>query len=281
MTTTANLREFAGKTFDARQNPEQANAATQAVLAQDHKDSRPVIEAPAETHVALDRGILRDGTWQRTAEVRELTGADEEALAQAGTNWTRIIDTLLTRGVRTVGNEFMTRALADELILGDRETLVLAIRRVSFGDSISYERIPCPACEELIDVTFPLDQIPTVHLDDPGAQEFAVELRHGRTAYLRLPTGADQRAVLALKDATTAAQNTTMIGRCLLRVEGPDGDETGSAALARELAMADRQTIVAFLAKAQPGPRYQDVTFAHEVCGEEVPLPIGLADLFR
>ncbi|MFE6745950.1 hypothetical protein ACFVGM_08875 [Kitasatospora purpeofusca] len=281
MTSAPDLRELAGRTIDARTDPEQAAAASARFLAQAHLDERPEIEDVPDTSVQLHRGILRGGTWYRTAEVRELTGADEEALAAAGSSWPRILDTLLLRGVCAVGPEPVTRALADELILGDRDQLVLAVRRVSFGDAISYERVRCPHCDELSDVTVPLDEIPVVRLDDPDVEEFPVPLRHGRTAYLRLPNGADQRAVLALKDASTAAQNTLMIGRCLLRLEGPDGKMSGSAQLARDLPMADRHTIVAHLAQIQPGPRYLELTFTHEVCGGEVPLPIGIGDLFR
>jgi hypothetical protein len=183
--------------------------------------------------------------------------------------------------VRTIGPEFVTPKVAGELILGDRETLVLAVRRVSFGDTISYTKVPCPSCGELIDVTYPLDQIPVVHLQDPEQTEFPVQLRHGRTAVLRLPTGADQNAVLGRTEMTGAQQNTEMISRCLLRLEGPDGEQAGSAALARELPMADRSKIIEHLRVTQPGPRFSEVSFEHETCGEEVPLPLTLGDLFR
>lgn len=281
MTTAPDLREFAGKRIDARLNPEQAAAATAAALAADHKASKPVVEAPPDTHVTLERGIWRDAAFHRDAEVRELNGADEEALARAGTNWNKLLDTLLVRGVRTIGRESVTPKVVDELILGDREALVLAIRRVSFGDTISYRKVVCPGCAELIDVTYPLDQVPTVHLSDPEQIEFPVRLRHGLTAVLRLPTGADQNAVLGRSELTGAQQNTEMIARCLLRLEGPDGEQAGSAQVARDLPMADRATVIEHLRVTQPGPRFSEISFAHETCGEEVPLPVSLADLFR
>ncbi|MFI9271872.1 hypothetical protein ACIGXM_14295 [Kitasatospora sp. NPDC052896] len=273
---------FGAPAISGHHNPEQAVAASKAVLAADRLSDEPVIGPPPDTYVELEQGIQRDGEWLRTAEVRELNGEDEEALARLGNNWPRKLDTIVMRGVRTVGEQFMSRQVCDELLMGDREALILAIRRASFGDTVEFQGLPCPHCGETTDLSLSLDDVPVVHLEDPTRTEYAVSLRKGATAHVRLPAGKDQNAVLALKDANAAQQNSEILRRCILRVEYPDGDvQRGSTALVRSMSMADRQTILEFMSATQPGPRFDQASFVHEPCGQEVPLALRLPLLFR
>ncbi|MFE2539052.1 T4 family baseplate hub assembly chaperone [Actinacidiphila glaucinigra] len=272
---------FAGQTYKGLDQPEEATAATQALLTGDREGEQPRIDAPGDNQVTLERGINRDGTWYRDAEVRELTGSDEEAIAAAGVGSSpyRVFETVLMRGVVAIGGEPMTRKVAGELLIGDRELLIMAIRRASFGENLEFERLPCPHCEELVDLTVPLSAIPFTHLDDPERVEFEVFLRKGATGVVRLPNGADQEAVFGIK-GNPARQDSEILGRCVLRVVLADGTEIRRPP-AQTLSMADRQTLLRHLADLQPGPRYGDMSFAHDACGEEVPLPISLATLFR
>lgn len=275
------FNEFGGTTISGLDNPEEAHAATQALLKEDKNAGRPRVGAPASNQVTLERGIQRDGTWYRDAVVRELNGYDEEAFAAAGAAGSprKVVDTLLTRGVATVGGEPMTHRLAGELLIGDREALILAVRRATFGDTLEFERLPCTSCGELTDLTVPLDAIPFVHLDDPERTEYDVPLRNGATAFVRMPTGTDQAAVFDIKN-NRAKQDSEILSRCVLRLVKPDGSEV-SRPPAQSISMADRQTILKFLIDTQPGPRLAEFTFTHDTCGEEVELPINLAVLFR
>ncbi|WP_405667954.1 hypothetical protein [Streptomyces sp. NBC_00055] len=275
-----NFESFGDQALKGLESPEEATAATQALLKEDRNAGEPVIDDPGQNHITLERGICREGAWYREAEVRELTGADEEAIAAAGSSSYKVFETLLLRGVRTVGHEFMDRKLASELLIGDREFLVMAIRRATFGNDLEFEQLPCPDCGELVDLTVPLDAIPFTHLPDPEQTEYDVPLRRGAAATVRLPTGADQAAVLAIKDGNGAKQDSEVLGRCVLRVRQADGSVTKRPA-ATSLSMSDRKTILKFLTDTQPGPRYADFTFVHDTCGKEVTLPISLAVLFR
>lgn len=271
---------FGDQTLKGLEVPEEATAATQALLKEDRNSGEPVIGDPGENHITLERGICREGTWYREAEVKELTGADEEAIAAAGSSSYKVFETLLLRGVRTVGNEPMNRKLAAELLIGDRELLVMAIRRATFGNDLEFEELPCPHCEELVDLTVPLDAIPFTHLHDPEQGEYQVPLRRGAVAFVRLPTGEDQAAVLAIKGDNVAKQDSEILGRCVLRIRHPDGSETKRPP-ADTLFMSQRKAVLKFLSDTQPGPRYGDFSFVHDTCGKEVPLPISLAVLFR
>ncbi|NIY68046.1 T4 family baseplate hub assembly chaperone [Streptomyces malaysiensis] len=274
------FESFGDQTFKGLDNPEVATAATQALLNEERNSGQPVIDSPGENRLTLERGICRGGVWYREAEVRELTGADEEAIAAAGSNSAKVFETLLLRGVQTVGDEPMSQGLASELLIGDREYLVMAIRRATFGNDLEFEELPCPHCEELVDLTVPLDAIPFTRLDDPEQNEYFVPLRRGAVAFVRLPTGEDQAAILAIKGDNVARQDSEILRRCVLRIRHTDGTEVKNPP-AVQLGMADRKAILRFLTETQPGPRYADFSFTHETCGKEVPLPISLAVLFR
>lgn len=275
------FEEFGDKSISGLESPEEANAATQALLKEDRESGRPRIDAPGPNQVTLERGILRDGIWHRDAVVRELNGYDEEAIAAigAGSAPHKLIETLLTRGVVSVGGEPMTRTVAGELLIGDREWLILNIRRATFGDSLEFEHLPCTHCGDLVDLTVPLDAIPAVHLDDPERIEYEIPLRKGATAVVRMPTGDDQEAVFAVRD-NRAKQDSAILTRCVLRLIQADGTELPRPP-AQTLPWADRQTILQALVRTQPGPRLGDFTFTHDTCGQEVALPINLAILFR
>lgn len=279
--TLPEFDDFGDTAISGLESPEEATAATKAVLKEDREGGRPRIDAPGDNQVRLEQGILRDGVWHRDAQVRELNGYDEEAIAAAGAgnDPQKVVDTLLTRGVVSVGGEPMTHKLADELLIGDRELLIMAIRRASFGDSLEFEQLPCAHCGELVDLTVPLEAIPAVHLEDPEQREFEVPLRKGGTAMVRMPTGADQKAVFNVRN-NRAKQDSVILNACVLRLLQPDGTEVPHPP-AQSVAMADRQAILQFLVDRQPGPRLADFSFTHETCGKEVDLPINLAVLFR
>lgn len=274
------FEEFGDQSISGLDAPAEAHAATQALLREDRESGRPRIDSPGDNQVTLEAGILRDGRWYRDAQVRELTGYDEEAIAAAGAGSAphKIVETLLTRGVVSVGGEPMTRKLAGELLIGDRELLILGIRRASFGNDLEFERLPCPHCGELVDLTVPLDAIPVVHLDDPERIEHEVQLRNGATAIVRMPNGEDQDAVFQVKN-NRAKQDSEILTRCVLRIVEADGSEVRRPP-APAISWANRQTILRYLASTQPGPRLADYAFTHETCGQEVELPITLAGLF-
>lgn len=282
MAPVPDFDEFDGASYSALEDPEGAVAATAALLTADRKDAPPQIPQAPHTHLQLEQGLLVDGEFVRDAEVRELSGKDEEALARCGEDFAKVLETLVVRGTRTIGSKFMTKDIADRLLIGDREALILAVRRATFGDYIDFEGLPCPHCGERSDVRFHLDDVPVHHLEDPDQTEFAVPLRFGATAFVRLPNGADQMAVQAISRQSEATQNSLMLSRCINRIEYPDGDVLkGSAELPQKMSMSDRFTLISYFVKAQPGPRFANCSFTHEVCDQEVELPLTLAMLFR
>jgi hypothetical protein len=275
---------FGDQTFSAASSPQEAVAASQAFLKEDRASGMPTMQAAPDVFVTLHHGIKNPTSLEflRDAEVRELNGQDEEAIARCNGNLARVMDTIVVRGTRRIGSQFMTRELADQLLIGDREQLLLAIREATFGPTVEFEKLPCPHCGDKVDLSYALSDVPVVKLKDPDQVEYRVDLRQGAVAVVRLPNGADQMKILSHADEPDAVQNTRMLSQCLLRVEYPDGDTVpGSPKLALELSMADRRTLLDFLMATQPGPRFNQAAFVHDGCGQEVRLPLNLAILFR
>jgi hypothetical protein len=271
-------------------NPGASNAAIAAILNDNGGQvAKPEITLPAGGNFSLPGGYVLGGDYASVrydADVRELTGADEEALTKARSGGLgKYIATLLSAGTVSVGGEQASTTLLSNLLLGDRDMLLMEIRRATYGDEIVWDRYSCPFCGDEFRLSVTLDEIPVRRLEDPAARIFEVALRKNRKAFVRLPVGSDQEALLAVADRTSdSEQNTLLLSRVLISVVEADGTEnavSGNPEFARSLGIADRQTILDTIEKKQPGPQYNDVKFLHDSCGKEVPLYISAGDLFQ
>jgi hypothetical protein len=274
--------------FKMTDDPATLNAAAKEALSK-ALPSVPDIPPPADNLVTLPGGLPYHDAVIRTAEVRELTGEHEELLAKSSQakNPFHFINVLLESGVVRLGDldSAETRKSLKNLLIGDRDQIIIGIRKATYGVTVEMPFWRCPECGETSEITFELDDdIEVRKLDNPltGA-EFDVKLRGDNTAHVRLPTGADQFSMWEDPNLTLPERNTILLTRCLQRVTSPDGrDHTVlSAADARALGMADRRTILQELADRQPGPRLDEVKLTHDLCGKEVPVGVGVGDLFR
>ena len=279
------------ESFHGADDPEKLNKFV-AQAAEMAKSKFPVPDAFASDLITLPGGfVVSDSGQERvitTGQVKELTGADEESLgrALAAENPYHVMNTLLERGVVKLGEEKPedTRELLKELLIGDRDALMLGVRAATYGPEIEVTGWECPNCCEKIDATFDLaDDVDTKTLKHPSEAEFDVKLRKGAVAHVRLPNGEDQFSVGELSKRPMAERNTRLLERCVETITDGDGQVRVMMAapyMARDMGMADRKKITDELAKRQPGPAYNAVKFTHETCGKEVALSFNLGDLF-
>lgn len=243
--------------------------------------SAPVIEELADDEVRLSGGYIGpDGTLYTSAVVRELTGEDEEVLARARVNSFNLVrfTRALLGAVVSIGDIEYTNEVGKGLLLGDREDLILGIRRATFGKDLTYVDHICPGCGEKLDITIDLSTIETKKLADPEKREYEVPLRKG-VALVRIPTVADSDAVMEQPILNEAEQNTLILSRCVISISGKKVN--GSKDAVKKLGSSDRQAIVKFFSEIQPGPLYDEVKSKHEVCETEFPLFLTVDDLFR
>ena len=108
--------------------------------------------APANNEVSLPGGyITPGGILVKYAEVKELNGSDEEAISRAG-SLSKSLTTILQRGTLTIGGEPVEKNTLDDMLSADRDALLLAIRKVTFGNSVDY-RVTCNCgVEQYVDI---------------------------------------------------------------------------------------------------------------------------------
>lgn len=265
----------------------QMNAATDAVLSDDAEF--PDIDPPADTFVDLPGGLFLEkdgvGVLVTTAEVRELTGEDEEIIAKAAKsrNLLSYVRALLRQGLVRLGADEITDSVLDKLLMGDRDAILVGISRATFGEKLEYKEFRCPFCEENIDVEYELDDIPIRELKDRNQRRHEVPLRNGRTATVRMPNLADETKIYADPNLTGPERDTLFLANVVLSIS-KEGEETlhvqGKKELVKQLAIRDRKALLEYIGKTMPGPRYDEVKFVHEDCGNEVHLPVTVDALF-
>ncbi|MGH7516501.1 MAG: hypothetical protein ACREOC_03390 [Gemmatimonadales bacterium] len=189
----------------------------------------------SDTYVAsIPRGYWVNGACCREAVLREPTGEDQAFLTEAAptllpAQWaTEVLARCLTR----LGTpEPVTRDAVRSLSVGDREALLLQLRRLTSGDRLQcLLTCPSPDCGEELDLDLKVSDLLLPCYGrawEDGAQErHEVRVRDGDAAHLvrfRLPTGSDHEAaaLLARTDLTAAAD--LLLRRCVESVVSADG----------------------------------------------------------
>lgn len=264
--------------IDARTNPDAANRAVAEVLS---PTDTPVIDLPPDGSVILPGGyIAPDGQVFAEADVRELTGVDEEALARPEVTKSlgRFTQLLLQRGVTRVGPfDNPSNSILGSLLIGDRDMLLIAIRRATYGPNLDLS-VECPTCAEKLDLQYDLEKdIPVKKMADPLSRAFPYGLKSGKKLTAKLAIGVDQEAILNAGNKTVPELNTLLLSRCITDDAGvPIGVEG-----VRALGIHDRREILKAITEAQPGPQYQSMSVTCPVCAKEFPLSLTLFDLFR
>lgn len=234
--------------------------------------------APSESEVDLPGGFidLRDELHTK-AEVRELTGADEEAVAKSGSSG-KALNVLLARGLVKLGDKEATADDLDMLLSGDRDAILLGIRRVTFGQT-STLRVKCFSCQDEHETTIDLvEDVPVVKLKDPvGDRVWVMDTKQGQVT-VALPNGITQKRLMENYDKTSAEINTLLLSGCIVSI---NGEQSVGAGTALSLGMADRTRVIDEIIKRNPGPRLGEVKKACKACGEDISLPLSLLDLFR
>ena len=271
-------------TIKAAENPQLANQLLEDVnkiVNQEVMGSIPEVVIPSlpDTTVTLAAGLIDpfENTVSTTAEVRELNGADEEAIAKLSDPGKALL-AILERATVSIGDQPATKQLLGSLLAGDREALLLAIRKATFGSEVEVSTV-CDKCPEL--QTFKIDlnkDVEVKKLEDPiRDRRFTVELKAG-LAKVNLPTGDVQTQIINATDKNSAELDTMLLVACVTEI----GDQPVlSPNRIRTLGITDRRLLLDEIAKRNPGPQLSEIKKACGTCGQEVYLPLTLAELFR
>jgi hypothetical protein len=267
--------------INAATNPSVANKLAAEAMAQQEATVAVInpdpIKLPPDTIVELPAGLMDPFTGKTidTAEVRELTGVDEEAISKI-TDLGKSLLTILERAVVKIGDEVASKDTLDALYAGDREMLLLAIRNVTFGEEILLGPGQCPSCR--FEQTFNVNLIKDVKVKKlEGSAEFTVKCKVGEVL-VNLPTGNTQKALISSTNKTSAELDTILLTNC---VKSINGVPVVSPEVVRNLGIKDRKQLLEEITNRNPGPQLSEISKPCQSCGTEVPLPLTLAELFR
>lgn len=170
--------------------------------------------------VSLPHGFLSDGSWVRSARLRELNGYDQLIFGRPDSpmlpaaRTTELLDRVATLADGSASNS--NRELVRQLTVGDRVALMLHLRRLTFGDRIECI-VTCPACSAEMSVELSVGRLllqPPQH--EPSAE---TEVRVGDLLLkVRPVTGADVEA-LATSEGTSLAES--LVRSCVISSDRP------------------------------------------------------------
>ena len=262
--------------ISASTNPAIANKlAEQAMSDQEATATKAQVQLPPDPTLELPGGLLDPFNGLiTTAQVRELTGADEEAVAKVNDIGKGLL-TILERAVVKIGDETPDKDMLDALLSGDREAILLKIRMMTFGSEIKVGPLACSNCGDVQVFDIDLDKdVPIKKLE--GDRRFTVSCKVGNVD-LTLPTGSLQKEIVASSNKTSAELDTIILKNCIVSINNKPLLNTETV---RALGLADRRLLLNEISLRNPGPQLREITKTCSACGQEVPLPLTLAELF-
>lgn len=270
--------------IDPLVNPHLVNSLSEQALADPSGPASPppIIRDPQDGFVTMPGGLEVNGKIVTEVEIQELNGGHEEKISRARTSSDpgKFISTILQCGIVAIGDS--DDFDVDDLLVGDRDFLLLAIRKATYGSEIEFGEQECPVCFQTFDMVGDLEAVPVKSLGKNDEREFEVPLRKGGSATVRLANGADQKVFMEDPDLTLAERNTLLLSRVISYITFPNGqveDVVALPRLVRDLGIVDRQNILNAISERQPGPRYDEFSVEHD-CGTKVSAPVGLVSLF-
>jgi hypothetical protein len=208
-----------------------------------------------------------DGKLHRAVVLRKMTGREEAILADkrnqrnGGKLVTELIHSCLVRLGDLPKNG---PSMVEDMYSADRNFLLLKLRAITFGSELP-ARYTCPACNESLQITEDLDELPVRTLaDGEPPDDVVVELQDGyadkdgqihKALRLRLPTGADESAVATQMRQNASLGKNALLARCLKSL----GDipkhrvEAIGPKILADLTLTDRRLIDRALSQAAPG----------------------------
>ena len=124
-------------------------------------------------------------------------------------------------------NQPVTREAIQSLTLGDREALLLHLRRLMSGNRLRcLLTCPSPECQEKLEVEVDVEELLLPPYGE-ALQEYEITLRQedgaSNSVRFRLPTGADQEAAAVMARTDVAGAADLLFRRCVLSVTSSDG----------------------------------------------------------
>jgi hypothetical protein len=166
--------------------------------------------------VAIPHGVMRDGVLARELRLRQVAGDDQAFLLDTAGTLTpdERANALLERCLEEVD----PATLVSTLVAGDREALLLQLRRLTLGETLDCI-LTCatPECGERMELELRVgDLLVEAYPDARATYEFVLDAADPPTVVrFRLPTVADLRAAAQAGEGDTEAVVEDLLTRCV------------------------------------------------------------------
>jgi hypothetical protein len=230
-----------------------------------------------------------EGMVHQEGEMAPLSGREEELLAgNHRRESASLVTTVLSRCLRRVGSiSPVSEDVVRNLLIADRQYLLLKLREVTFGGQIQATiSCPWPDCGKRVDIDFSIEDIPIKESKEKGPtykMELSLEAafvdynnKEYRKIIFRLPNGADQEAISPLLPENEARALTMLLARCIQNI-GPLKNP-GNVQTSRLSPLA-RKEIESQIAKVAPHVELKLAANCPE-CGREFMIPFDLHSYF-
>jgi riboflavin synthase alpha subunit len=265
------------KIVKATDNPTLTNQLVAEALKPVEEEVVAQVNLGTNLVVHLPGGVKTfSGEMLQEAEVRELTGKDEEAIART-VNPSKIYTTVLQRGVVSLNGMQVTPDTLSDMLVGDREALLLGIYRATYGNTAELYG-QCRACGEVEDVDVDiLGDIKIKALLDPFNDRTFIVKGRNKEFLVTLPTGVTEQKLLD-SNGNASEKISILLEQTVLKIDGVD---VFSRTQVQDLGMADRKTIIEEIGKRAPGPVFDDIKMECPSCGGDLLVPVSIGAIFR
>lgn len=192
-----------------------------------------VTEEVANVYELIAGYLDENGTVHKEFEIREMTGADEEAIGKADIkiNGGKVIRTILERCVTRIGTLTKKelggaewREVIQSLLAGDQDYIMSMIRKDSISDVIE---IPCqcPSCNDKLKVEIEVDELEKIpfrgdfelHFELPKGYVDKKGVKH-TTGIMTYPNGLDREILDPVARKNLGEANTLMLARVIKKL---------------------------------------------------------------
>ena len=227
-----------------------------------------------------------EGEIHTEVEIREIKGSDEEALAEGNirNNLGKIVTELLYNCVERVGTitegevgERKWRKIMDSLYIGDRDLILLELRKLTYGNEMEMQG-GCTKCGADLMVDIEMDEI---KIEQPAedVEEIPFTLPRGyrdedgqihKKGAITLPRGKDQQVLFNVMRKNPGRANTMLLTKTVTRL----GNTKIKAKTFREMGKMDREFLLEKVQESKFGPDFNWDLMCPE-CGSDITVGIN------
>lgn len=238
------------------------------------------IDLPSEGHFYPEDHILSNGQ----VEIKMMTAKEEDILTNSN---------LIKKGIvldKLLESLIVTPIKLDDLLVGDKNAIFFAARRLAYGDNYGPVKVPCPKCQSENQKLIDLSKMKSKPFDfskfEKGQNEFEFTLPYTKkTVRYKLLTHRDENQIdaeikgLNRINKNSSTEMTTRIRAMIISIDGDTDRNNIKRFVEQELPSRDSLALRSYVKENSPD---LDMTFEFscDECGNEERVTVPLTAQF-